>query len=201
MKSSPFNLTKQNSEIESKIVVALERVSQVFKVLLWNESKENNLSPIQTQILIFLLFHSRDICKVGYLALEFNITKATVSDSVKSLLNKNLIQKELDAIDSRSFTIFLTPEGEKKARQVASFSEALETPILQLTPSQKESFLESLLTLIENLNKQDILSVQRMCISCRYYDTKPATPYCNLLKKPLYKLDLRIDCPEHQLAV
>lgn len=201
MKSSHFNVTKQNHEIESKIVVALERVSQAFKVLLWQESKENNLSPIQTQILVFLLFHSKDICKVGYLANEFNMTKATISDSVKSLLQKNLIQKEIDAKDSRSFRVFLTIEGAKKAKQVASFSQPLEIPLLQLTPSQNESFLESLLTLIENLNKQDIISVQRMCISCRFYDTKQETAYCNLLKKPLYKSDLRIDCPEHELAV
>ena len=54
MKYSSFNLNEQNQKIESRIVVALERISEAFRVLLWNESKENSLSPIQIQILILM---------------------------------------------------------------------------------------------------------------------------------------------------
>ena len=95
MKHSSFHLTEQNQKIESRIVVALERISEAFRVLLWNESKENSLSPIQIQILIFIYFHSTEKCKVGYLADEFNMTKATISDSVKVLLSK-----ELEAVEN-----------------------------------------------------------------------------------------------------
>ena len=103
MKYSSFNLNEQNQKIESRIVVALERISEAFRVLLWNESKENSLSPIQIQILIFIYFHSHEKCKVGYLADEFNMTKATISDSVKVLLSKELVAKETDPIDTRSY--------------------------------------------------------------------------------------------------
>jgi len=65
MKHSAFNLNGQNQKIESRIVVALERISEAFRVLLWNESKENALSPIQIQILIFVYFHSSEKCKIG----------------------------------------------------------------------------------------------------------------------------------------
>ena len=108
MKHSSFNLNEQNQKIESRIVVALERISEAFRVLLWNESKENSLSPIQIQILIFIYFHSLEKCKVGYLADEFNMTKATISDSVKILLSKELVTKETDPIDTRSFSLSLT---------------------------------------------------------------------------------------------
>ena len=101
MKHSSFHLTEQNQKIESRIVVALERISEAFRVLLWNESKENSLSPIQIQILIFIYFHSPEKCKVGYLADEFNMTKATISDSVKVLLSKELVTKETDPNDTK----------------------------------------------------------------------------------------------------
>ena len=52
MKKSVFDLEHQNSNIESKIIVSLERLSQAFRVLLWNESKAFSLSPIQIQIMI-----------------------------------------------------------------------------------------------------------------------------------------------------
>jgi len=96
MIESPFDRDYQNLSTDSKIIVALERVAEAFRVLLWNESKTHDLSPIQIQILVFLRFHPQEICKVSYLANEFNLTKATISDSVKTLLRKQLIEKISD---------------------------------------------------------------------------------------------------------
>ena len=90
---SVFNLTEQNFNLESKIVAGLERLSQVFRILLWEKAKENNLSPIQIQILNFVQHHSIEKNTVSYLAQEFNITKSTISDAVKVLEQKNLIKK------------------------------------------------------------------------------------------------------------
>ena len=130
---SAFDLNRQNKKVESKIVVALERISEAYRVLLWNESKENALSPIQIQILIFLLFHSEEQCKVSYLAQEFNMSKATISDSVKLLLQKGLIQKFDDTIDTRSYVIGLTDEGKQTAEKSANFAFAIEKPLASLT--------------------------------------------------------------------
>jgi len=58
MHQSDFNLIHQNQNTESKIVASLERIAQAFRVLLWQESKEFALMPIQVQVLIFLLHHS-----------------------------------------------------------------------------------------------------------------------------------------------
>jgi len=129
MKQASFSLSGQNQKVESRIVVALERISEAFRVLLWNESKENALSPIQIQILIFVHFHSSEKCKVGYLADEFNMTKATISDSVKVLLHKNLVAKETDETDTRSYSLSLTPEGEKIVKKASFFASSIEQPL------------------------------------------------------------------------
>jgi DNA-binding MarR family transcriptional regulator len=200
MQESSFEPFNQNSRIESKIVVALERISEAFRVLLWNESKSNNLSPIQTQLLIYLLFHDRSTCTVSYLAVEFNMTKATISDAVKTLLNKQLINKIKSSTDSRSFTINLTQKGKALAAQIAAFSSPIEQPLFNLNENQKNILFESLLELIEKLNQQGIISIQRNCFSCRFYEQKTDESYCNLLKKKLCKAAIRIDCPEHEVA-
>jgi hypothetical protein len=57
MKKSIFNPSEQERSISSKIVVGLERVSEVFKVLLWEKAKLVGLSPIQIQILFFVAYH------------------------------------------------------------------------------------------------------------------------------------------------
>jgi len=201
MKYSSFNLNEQNQQIESRIVVALERISEAFRVLLWNESKENSLSPIQIQILIFIYFHSLEKCKVGYLADEFNMTKATISDSVKILLSKELVTKETDPNDTRSFSISLTNEGKKIAKKASLFASSIEQPIEKLTHEQKKIMLSGLLKLIYDLNKSGVITIQRMCFTCSNYQLEKDIHYCKLLKSQLAESELRIDCPEHELQL
>lgn len=200
MKRSTFNLNEQNHKIESRIVVALERISEAFRVLLWNESKENALSPIQIQILIFIHFHSLEQCKVGYLADEFNMTKATISDSVRVLLNKALVIKETDPTDTRSYSLSLTSEGKNIAKKASFFASSMQQPIEKLTEAQKKAMLNGLLKLIHDLNKSGIITIQRMCFTCSFYKAENGIHYCNLLKTSLAETEIRVDCPEHQMA-
>ena len=201
MKYSSFNLSEQNQKVESRIVVALERISEAFRVLLWNESKENSLSPIQIQILIFVYFHSQEKCKVGYLADEFNMTKATISDSVKVLLSKDLVAKETDPIDTRSYSLSLTTEGKKIAIKASFFASSIEQPLEKLNEEQKTVMLNELLKLIYDLNKSGIITIQRMCFTCSNYQVDKGVHYCKLLKSQLAERELRVDCPEHELQL
>lgn len=199
MKYSSFNLNEQNQRVESRIVVALERISEAFRVLLWNESKETALSPIQIQILIFIYFHTQEKCKIGYLADEFNMTKATISDSVKVLLSKDLVTKEVDTIDTRSYSISLTVEGRKIARKASLFTTSIEQPLEQLSKEQKSIMLNGLLKLIFDLNKSGVITIQRMCFTCSNYQFNEGNHYCKLLKSNLTETELRVDCPDHVL--
>ena len=201
MKYSSFKLNEQNQKVESRIVVALERISEAFRVLLWNESKENSLSPIQIQILIFVCFHSSEKCKVGYLADEFNMTKATISDSVKVLLAKDLVTKETDSTDTRSYRLYLTTEGKKIAKKASFFASSIEQPIEKMTEEQKTMMLNGLLKLIHELNKSGIITIQRMCHTCSNYQVDKGVHYCKLLKSRLAENELRVDCPEHELVI
>ena len=88
MNDSVFNLDQQNSSVDAKIVVGLERLGEVFRTLLWQQSRDTGLSPIQIQVLLFLTFHGPEKRKIGYLAAEFNLTKPTISDAVKVLVQK-----------------------------------------------------------------------------------------------------------------
>lgn len=198
---SCFDISQHNQHIESKIVVALERISQAFRVLLWKESKASSLSPIQIQILTFLLFHSSEKCKISYLANEFNMTKATVSDSVKLLFQKKLVERVRDPADTRSFSIALTAEGNQVAGNVSSFAGLIERSVRRFTDARKQTLLIHLLQLIQNLHMEEVITAQRMCLSCRFYQKNKQVHYCGLLKKKLLAGEMAVDCPEHQLAL
>ncbi|MFN0189387.1 MAG: MarR family winged helix-turn-helix transcriptional regulator [Bacteroidia bacterium] len=200
MKKSAFDLEHQNSSIESKIVASLERVSQAFRVLLWNESKEFSLSPIQVQVLIFLLNHGEEKRKVSYLADEFNMTKATISETIKTLDQKQLIKKVYEPHDTRSYIIHLTKKGQSIAEQTSLFAKQIQVPIDKLHSSDKENLLLSLLDIIVHLNKTGVITIQRMCFTCQYYKANKngQKHFCSLLNTKLADHELRIDCTDHQ---
>ncbi|HOZ81887.1 MAG TPA: MarR family winged helix-turn-helix transcriptional regulator [Bacteroidia bacterium] len=202
MSKSDFDLNFQNKSVDGRIVAALERISQAFRVLLWQESKDFSLSPIQIQVIIFLLHHSDDKCKISYLADEFNMTKATISETVKTLEHKKLIQKVYEEFDNRSYTIQLTKSGNAIATQTALFSKEFHKPIAKLSNDGKENMLLSLLNIINHLNKTGVITIQRMCLSCTHHalTTNGENHFCKLLNRELLSSELRIDCPEHVLS-
>lgn len=201
MNKSDFDPEYQNESVESKIVASLERIAQAFRVLLWQESKTFSLSPIQVQVLIFLAHHSGEKRKVSHIADEFNMTKATISDTIKILAQKKLISKEPDPHDVRSYTIHLTPKGEEIANETASFTKEIRTPIDKLRQDDKENMLLSLLDIIRHLNQSGIITIQRMCMNCAYYQQSGQghNHFCKLLNQNLHIKELRIDCPEHEM--
>jgi len=198
MKESTFNPAQQEKDISSKIVAGMERVSEVFKILLWEKAKLVGLSPIQIQILIFIAFHKQNLCNVSHLAKEFNVTKPTVSDAIRILDKKGLILKDFSSSDSRSYSISLSDLGTDIVSQTYDFSNPLKKQIDGFSTSELKDLLGTLSQLIYKLNRNGILSVQRTCYGCKFYEKNREVDYCNLLQKELMKKEIRLDCPEYE---
>lgn len=198
MKDSTFNPEQQEKDISSKIVSGLERVSEVFKVLLWEKAKLLGLSPIQIQILIFIAFHKNKLCNVSHLAKEFNVTKPTVSDAIRILDKKELIIKDFSSTDSRSYSITLSNLGKDIVGQTYDFSNPLKSQVDSFSQSELESLFGTLSQLIYKLNRNGILNVQRTCYGCKFYEKKNEDDFCNLLQKKLLGTEIRLDCPEYE---
>lgn len=197
---SVFNLDNQNTNLDSKIVAGLERLSQVFRILLWEKAKEHRLSPIQIQLLIFIRHHPADKTTVSYLAQEFNLTRPTISDAIKILEQKKIIQKSTDPTDTRSYTIHLTAAGRKIVSETENFANPLTEIISTINNADKKVLWENISNLIISLNKLDVISVQRTCFNCMHYSVKNKTHFCNLLDLKLLSQDIRIDCREFEMA-
>ncbi|MCR9142944.1 MAG: MarR family winged helix-turn-helix transcriptional regulator [bacterium] len=202
MASQYFDPEIQVGSVDGKIVAGLERIAQVFRVLLWREAGEFGLSPIQLQILLFLRHHPAPALRtVSHLAREFNMTKATVSDAVKILLKKELLVKAPGASDARSFRLDLSAEGKRVARKLKGFGSELAAALEGVDESEKQIFTAVLLRLVFRLHETGIIQTQRMCYSCAHFQSlKAGGAYCRLLEQKLRRQDLRLDCPEHAVA-
>ena len=196
MEHNTFNPKEQEFDLSSKIVVGLERVSGVFKILLWEKAKRVGLSPIQIQLLIFIAFHKQELCNVSHLAKEFNVTKPTISDAIKVLEHKGIVEKDFSSADSRSFSIFLSPSGKELVSEVSDFANPLKTHLKGFSQDTLESLFGTLSELIYKLNQSGILTIQRTCYGCSFYHKNEDSDFCNLLGKALLPQDIRIDCPE-----
>lgn len=196
MKKSSFNPEQQALSTSSKIVAGLERITEAFKVLLWDKAKQLGLSPIQIQILIFVAYHKDELCNVSHLAKEFNVTKPTISDAVRVLEKKQMIIKDFSSADSRSYTIMLSVEGKKAVAETEDFGEPIKNQINSMDANAAESMFAVLSKLIYKLNQAGILTVQRTCYGCKFHQKIKDTDYCNLLNKELLQKDIRLDCPE-----
>ncbi len=202
---SVFGPSSQQGGVDGKIVASLERLAQVFRVLLREEAHKRDLSPIQAQFLVYLLFRDVELRRVSRLAEEFDLTRATVSDAVSSLEKKALIQRESWPEDMRVVTLRLTPAGEKLAAELSTWANIVEEHLRASSPEEKEVVVRFLMNLIASLQRAGVITVARMCVTCRFFrrDEHPNSDsphHCALLDVSLADSDLRADCREHELA-
>lgn len=202
--TSIFELNHQHEDVDSKIAVALERLSQAFRVLLWGKTKSHNLSPIQIQILVYLLYHSEEPTTIGQIAAQFSLTPATVSDAVKTLAQKGLVIRTSQESDRRTTSVNLTISGREIARELAIWADIIRDNISRFDESDKLVVMRFLMKLIEALQGAGLITIARMCITCRFFHpnanpTSETPHYCKLMEKPLANSSLRLDCPEHEL--
>ncbi|AFH50893.1 Transcriptional regulator [Ignavibacterium album JCM 16511] len=201
---SIFNHKYQHNDVDAKLVLALERISHIFRVLLWEQTKQYNLSPIQTQILIHVYHQPEAERNITALAQRLNITKATVSDAVKSLVQKKLLKKLSDKEDARFFYLVLTPKGNELVKKIENWGEQFKRNFKDIPIGKKSALYETLLQILINFEEEGIINRNRICFTCRHFQKQKKNRkeiyFCQLLNLPLKTNELRVDCPEHELA-
>lgn len=185
--------------LESKVVNGFERLSEVLKSLLWEKAKVHGISPIQIQILLFVSNHDQNICNVSYLAKEFNVTKATISDAVRVLLKKQLLEKDFSPNDNRRYNLLITDQGSQMVYDLSEYSLPIANSLTNFNQTELKSLFKTISKLIFQLNKIGVIQVQRTCYNCQHYKgDRKSQHFCNLLNEKLKTHDLRLDCNEFE---
>ncbi|MBX2817539.1 MAG: MarR family winged helix-turn-helix transcriptional regulator [Saprospiraceae bacterium] len=189
-------------DLESKIFNGIERLSEALKSLLWDKAKIHGISPIQIQILLFVDSHSTHLSNVSHLAKEFNVTKATISDAVRVLVTKDLLQRDYSPTDSRRYDLLITKKGSGLVKELSLFATPFMEELSHFSRKELTGFFETLSKLIYRLNQRNVIQVQRSCFNCRYYvGNRENKHHCNLLQTKLRNHELRLDCPEFEQKI
>ncbi|GIW22653.1 MAG: hypothetical protein KatS3mg068_1660 [Candidatus Sericytochromatia bacterium] len=130
--------------IDENIIIALERISEAFNVMMWEYNKKQGLSFIQLKILNFLMFNSNESNRnVSFISREFNISKASVSDSIKNLEKKEIVFR-IKNNTSKKEILNLTEKGKNIASNIMGFTNQLKDLILKIEYDKKKYFLNYL---------------------------------------------------------
>lgn len=192
-----YSLTKQNASVDAKLFATLERLATLFKSSTQEVSKRYQLTPLQLQVLLFVSEHRRDLCTVSYLARELLVTKATISDSVRVLVEKEILCRHTNPNDSRAFYLSLSNKGKALFGAIKADSAGLCYSASDLQDEQKIELLDLLLTLLKKNFDRGAIPV-RTCKTCVHYVPSSDGFHCQLLDRDLSFADLRLDCPEHE---
>jgi len=202
MLPSTFDPADQDN-LDRKIAVGFERIAQLLKTLIWNESKRSGLGPIQIQFLVALAYDRATQWTVGEIASRFQLTPATVSDAITALESKELVVRTRSEEDKRTVFVALTPEGKRTARAVGKWLNVVQEQISELGSDEKTVLLKSLIRLIAAFQQEGMIATKGMCVFCTYFrpnvhKSATAPHHCAYIDKAFGDAELRVDCPDYE---
>jgi DNA-binding MarR family transcriptional regulator len=197
-KTSGFSPSQQFNSLDARLLLSLQRLSDMLKAMQWKQAGILGITPLQLQILLFTGHHPAAVNKVAYIATELQLSRPTVSDAAAALVTKGLLLMEEDLKDRRSHSFLLTAAGQQMLEQAAGYTAQLDD-LLQGRPLQEKRHLyQSVYAIITGLSAKEKGGMQRMCYSCAHYEGNRKRKHrCQLLDKQLPGEELQVDCLHH----
>ena len=199
--SSVFDPSEQHGDLDAKLVAGFERLGHALRTLQRAEAQRHGLSPLQLQLLIHLRHHGRADGRVTALAERFDVRSPTISDAVNALEAKGLVERRPSPSDRRSGEVVPTSAGVSLVDHAEGWAEDVRHALSAAPVADRRASFRLVSALLATLFDRGTLSVARLCRTCRYLETAPASgaPFrCALLELDLQEESLRLDCPEHE---
>lgn len=185
-------------DLPSKVVAALDRLARGQRSFRQSMASRYGITPLQVELLSVLAEGPPPVPQIGLLAAELGVTQPTVTDSVRALELKFLVERRTDSADRRRTTVVLTPTGRRLAAELATADTELADAVRSLDRPSQEAALETVLTLIRHLVDTGTISVARTCFTCRFHQrSDTGESRCTLLELDLPPAELRVNCAEH----
>jgi DNA-binding MarR family transcriptional regulator len=196
-KTSGFSPEQQLTSLDARLLLSLQRLSDMLKAIQWEQARILGITPLQLQILLFTGHHTAALNRVAYIAMELQLSRPTVSDAAGALVSKGLLRIEDDPRDRRSYSFLLTDAGLEVLEQAEKYTADLYAIVGKRPSREKMNLYQSVFTIVAGLSNEKG-GMQRMCYNCSHYEgNKKRQHGCRLLQKKLASAELQIDCMYH----
>jgi DNA-binding MarR family transcriptional regulator len=128
----------------------LHRAVQAAESIFAAEVGDSDLTPRQLAVLITVA-HNEGIIQTGLVELT-NIDRTTLSELVKRMQRRGLLQRRRSKEDTRAKVVTLTDEGRRLARTAEPLGKRIDERVLGALPvGRSAQFLGALETIVETL--------------------------------------------------
>lgn len=174
----------------------LERLNNLLRAEERKISTKYKLQPIQLQMLNYLNICNRYSNTPAGVTEYFQLTKGTVSQSLKVLETRGYITKEADTVDKRQIHLLVTNAGDDllaEAIPPAVFQEAYR----QLNVPDTKQIAESLQYLLQSIQRANNLRAFGVCHVCQYHQVEGLGQFrCGLTREVLTEEEIGLICRE-----
>jgi len=178
----------------------IERLGNLLRNEIRQLGSSFGLLPVQLEALHYLSICNRFSDTSTGVAEYLGQTKGTVSQTLKVLERKGLIERQVDEADKRVIHLKVTGAGENLLTGIVpapNFVKGLET----VERKSRRQMGDSLGLLLERLQQANGSRSFGVCRSCRYNGVdEQGGFFCNLIKTPLSGRDVQRVCREHVRA-
>lgn len=188
--------------LPQRIATGLHKIGLAMKQQAWQQASEEGLSATQGQILALLV--SDGPLTASVLSQRLGVTLPTISDSVRTLVEKKLVDKSPDPRHPRASLLTPTKSGARLGARARSWPEFMATAASDLTASEQQVFFKGVVKMIRSMQEQGLVPLSGMCLTCTHFrpnvHTGASPHHCALVDAPLADEQLRLDCAEHERA-
>ncbi len=194
---------KRPKSIDHRILEGISRLAAILRADEWANAKELGLNPTQRSILT-LLEGRKEGLGVKDIAAHLGVSQPSATDSINALEKKGHVEKRTGLADGRSVRVHLSDDGLAALGAVAP-SDLTGQAVAALAEAEQQQLLVTLVKMIRHLQERNAIPVQRMCVTCRYFDPfvhqGEEHPYhCHFVDAPFGERELRVDCRDHEQA-
>lgn len=189
--TSPAHKTPPSSTRDT-VREMLDRIARITASGDW----AGDINPTQRAALSYLNNANRFSRSPSQVADYLSATRGTVSQTLKALARKGLVQEVRSAFDKRTISYDVTEAGHAALNVKTTIDNALG----QLS----ETSLNSLSDQLSEVIRQALLARGGrsfgICRTCRHHRADTAGAFCLLLNEPLLPAETDQICHEHELA-
>lgn len=176
----------------------IERLANLLRQEARHAGQDMGLQPVQLEALSYLSTCNQYSDTLLAVTEYLGLTKGTVSQSLKVLENKGLIEKVKDAADKRVTHLVVTDKGRKllwKTSPPTHFSQAVD-----VMPTNQQAALKVLLKdMLAEYQQQSGRKGFGVCKTCKFNESGEQGFRCGLTKDTLTERDISLICREHEL--
>ncbi len=182
--------------IEERIIFLLEKICQYCKNHNWEIAYKEKLTPTQIDILKIISVYPN--VGVSLLSKELRTSKATISESVKVLIEKGIIRASKKEKDRRRICLSLTAKGKNIVRRLNKVNEIMKELLKGINKQEKINTYKFLLSFVKNLKERDNLWVVRICAFCsnaKVEHRQGEKLLCTVKGEKIHSTGYQINCP------